>query len=959
MLPSDLHPLPDALKQAAETHWQAIQSAAALTWDAARTEQALRVLACSRFVSEQLLKQPELLADLATADLWRACDEAEYETRLQVQLATVEQEAALLVLLRRFRRREMLRIVWRDLARTATLEDTTRELSALADACIRIALDWWHTRLVQTLGEPVSAEGRPQRLIVLGMGKLGAGELNLSSDIDLIFTYPEAGDTQGGRRSLSNQEFFTQLGQKLIQALDNHTADGQVFRVDMRLRPWGQSGALVLDFNALEHYYQSQGRDWERYAMIKARPITGDADEVARLMDMLRPFTYRRYIDYSAIESLRDMKGMIEREVRRKGMEDNIKLGAGGIREVEFIVQSFQLIRGGREPGLREPALLTVLQRLGEEHYLPLEAVAELEAAYRFLRNTEHALQAWEDRQTQNLPDSAEARAALAAALGFVDWPAFAQALQQQRDTVRRHFNRVVTGSDNADSDNPEAGNVWLMLWQDELGEAAARDALSAFADPEAVLARLKPLREGAALRMTQAVARQRLDRFMPLLLAAVAAASTPDETLRRILPLVEAVLRRTAYLVLLVENHGALEQLVRLCAASPWIAEQLSRHPALLDELLDPRTLYSLPDRQDLAQELRQHMLRLPLEDIEQQLDGLRYFRLAYGLRVAACEVSGTLPLMKVSDQLTWLAEALLEYTLELAWQDSLQRHGLPGGLGDDLRPFVVIGYGKLGGIELGHGSDLDLVFLYDAPPDALSRGSRPLENAAFFTRLGQRLIHLLTAQSTLGRLYEVDMRLRPSGASGLLVSSLAAFEDYQRQSAWTWEHQALVRSRPVAGSAALAQRFEALRTDLLCQPRDLPALRRDVAAMREKMREHLLSASERKAADDAPFALKQGVGGIVDIEFMMQYAVLAQAAAHPALAVFTDNVRILEALAQEGLLTGAEVDRLRAAWLDYRMAQHRLALQQQSDRVPAGEFLAHREAVRQQWQAWLASDD
>jgi len=646
---------------------------------------------------------------------------------------------------------------------------------------------------------------------------------------------------------------------------------------------------------------------------------------------------------------------MIAREVRRKGMEANVKLGPGGIREIEFIVQSFQLIRGGQEPALRERYILSVLAWLGQNDYLPADAASELREAYVFLRNAEHAIQGLEDRQTQMLPEAATARAAVAHVMGFVDWPAFIKELDKHRAIVQRHFAEVVSGGEQTNAAS-SGQQEWRALWLGELAGGAALQRLSAFSDPAQAQQRLQSLRESAAVRVMQSQGRERLDQFMPVLLAMLADNDTPDETLARLLPLVEAVVRRTAYLVLLLENRGALQQLIRLCAASPWIAGQLARHPALLDELLDPRTLYSVPDRAGIAQALQEHMLRVPTDDLEQQMDQLRYFRLAHGLRIAACEVTDALPLMKVSDQLTWLAEAMLCYALELAWADMERKHGAPGDAGDDPRPFIVIGYGKLGGIELGHGSDLDLVFLYDAPPEAATTGERALDNASFFTRLGQRLIHILTAQTTLGRLYEVDMRLRPSGASGLLVSTVAAFEQYQQKDAWTWEHQALVRARVVAGSAGLAGQFARVRQQVLCRERDPAVLKHDVSDMRRKMREQLLSPEER--AGTGNFPLKQGPGGIVDIEFMVQYAALAWAHQYPSLIRYTDNVRILEALAAEGLLDAAMAASLKAAWIDYRMALHRLALQEQSGSVDAGAFPEHRAAVMAQWEAWLGDE-
>ncbi len=837
------------------------------------------------------------------------------------------------------------------------MEETTAELSALADLCIDAALDWHQRQLVQECGEPRAAEdGSPQRLVVIGMGKLGAGELNLSSDVDLMFTYPHSGETDGPR-PLGNQEFFIRLGQRLIKSLDQVTADGFVFRVDMRLRPYGSAGPLVISFGAMEDYYQDQGRDWERYAMIKARAVAGDLAAGARLLDALRPFTYRRYIDFSAIESLRAMKQMIQREVARRRLQDNIKLGPGGIREIEFVAQCFQLIRGGRDRVLQEPNLQKVLHALVELGSLPGGVVEELIDAYRFLRNTEHAIQGFQDKQTQELPAAEYPRAALAWLLVRGDWPAFLAELQHHRDQVGMHFGNVIASPDDTGEHPGSAATAsWRELWGDPPEYPVAMLAEAGHEDAEEVWRRLETLRQGPLLQRMQNLGRERLDRFMPLLLEAVTHAGQPSSTLLRILPLVEAVLRRTAYLVLLEENPGALRQLVVLCEASPWIARELATHPVLLDELLDPRTLYHAPDKAELQADLRQQLLRVDWEDLEAQMEALRYFRLAHVLRVAASEVTGRLPLMKVSDYLTWIAEVILEHVLALAWNNLVRRHGRPGRVdGSPCDPdFIIVGYGKLGGIELGHGSDLDLVFIHDGAPDGVTDGDREIDNSVFFTRLGQRIIHILTTQTPLGALYEVDMRLRPSGASGLLVSSLKAFTEYQDKEAWTWEHQALVRARPVAGDAALARRFEAVRAQVLCRERDLPALRADVIAMRERMREHLRPRDTETA--EAPWLdLKQGAGAIVDIEFMVQYAVLAWSRQHPALARFTDNIRILESLEQAGLLPADEVRALTQAYKDYRGRAHRLSLQHQPGRAPLAEFEAQRAVVTACWERLL----
>jgi len=945
--------LPEALSSLALTAWSvtlenadtvtrtALASAAAVP---GLQEQLFRVLACSRFAADLCAQRPCLLSALIdSGDLHRSLSESELMDGIETACPDTAQLARDL---RSFRAHHMLRIIWRDFCRLADTLETTRDASLLAEACLVHTQRLLHAELAERFGEPCDRSGAPQQLIVVAMGKLGARELNVSSDIDLIFTYPESGETEGGQRSISNGEFFTKLGQGLIRALDELRADGFVFRVDMRLRPYGESGPLVQNFRALEAYYEQQGREWERYALIKARPVTGDPARASELMQTLRPFIYRRYIDFGVIHSLRDMKRMIQAEVQRRGLSDNVKLGSGGIREIEFIGQCFQLIRGGSEQRLQQRELLPTLRRCGQLGLLPTTAVTELSDAYRFLRDTEHAIQGWQDRQTQTLPSDPLARAALACIMAFASWEDFSAALAAQRALVAGHFADLIATADEEDS--PGSG-----LW----GAEPDTDALAAlgYAEPEASRDTLRALHDSGRVQHLQTEGRERLDRFMPRLVEACARAVPPDRALQRLLPLVEAVLRRSAYLVLLEENPGALDELVQLASASPWIAEQLAHYPMLLDELLDRTTLYQAADRAALANALADQLGALPLTDLEQQMEQLRYFKATQVLRVAACEISGKLPLMQVSDNLTWIAEVIIEHVLAVAWENLVVNHGAPERT-DAGAGLAVIGYGKLGGIELSYGSDLDLVFLYDADPEGETRGPRKIANPVFYTRLAQRMIHILEARTGRGQLYEIDMRLRPSGASGLLVAPLSGFERYQRTEAWTWEHQALVRARPVAGDPVIAEGFAAVRRAVLCTVRDGQAVRDEVVRMRARMRDHLLPASAATAGDS--FHLKQGLGGIVDIEFMVQYAVLAWAAQHPTLADWSDNIRILETLAQVQLLPAAMAQSLRSAYLALRTAAHQHALQQADDSVPAAEFAAHRSAVLAAWQRLLGDE-
>lgn len=918
--------------------------------------QQTRLFTASQFARQVCERHPDVLDALkSSGDLSRSYADHELSEILSATLAACGDGEALSRELRRFRRREMLRILWRDFNRLAPTMETTRDTSLLAEACVQQALNWWHKELALHYGEPRSAKGELQQLVVLAMGKLGARELNVSSDIDLIFCFPESGQTDGSDRSLSNQEFFTRLGQRLIAALDQVTVDGFVFRVDMRLRPYGESGPLVVNFAAMEAYYEEQGRDWERYALIKARAITGGAANSSTLMACLTPFVYRRYIDFGVIESLRAMKQMIRVEVERRGLQQDIKLGPGGIREVEFIVQCFQLIRGGRSSALRRAELLPVLTALVAEGCLPASAEEDLRLAYLFLRDVEHAIQGYEDRQTQCLPTDSAARAGLLAAMGFQDWPAFEVQLKLHRAAVTRHFEALI-----AEPDQAETESLGRVLWPDSL----QKEALQAmgYDDGEAVLAALISLRDSPRLRQLQAAGRERLDQFMPQLLTAAAEMENSDTTLQRLLPLVQAVARRSAYLALLMENPRALQELVLLCSASPWISAEIARNPVLLDELLDAADLYSAPDRDALIDELTQQLARLAPDDLEASMDALRYFKASQQLRIAASEVTGRLPLMQVSDKLTFLAEAILEQALRLSWQDMVRRHGHPQrGDGDQRRRlgadgiedcgFVVVGYGKLGGIELGHGSDLDLVFIYDDAVRAATDGERALDAAVFFTRLGQRIIHILDARTAMGPLYDVDMRLRPEGNSGMLVASFRGFSEYQQNAAWTWEHQALVRARVIAGDRALAQRCEDLRRNVLCQARSREVLASEVTEMRSKMRENLLPA---RADGNDLFHLKHGHGGIVDIEFMVQYCVLAWAGEYPALAAWTDNIRILETLLQQSILDEAQATSLKDAYINYRSVAHQLSLQEQPDTVEAARFAQQRAAVIDCWQ-WL----
>ncbi len=947
--------LNEALAEQAELAWQHIMERCepalesellSLAGDTSIQKQLSRVLACSPFVAQLVRSQPELLRDLLSFGSLPATL-PEDELSVQLQRLLVEQGVELSLVLRQFRQYHMARIIWRDFCRLADTCETMRDTSALAEACITHALEFSRTQLEARFGKPIGAiSGSHQQLIVLAMGKLGAGELNVSSDIDLIFVFPEAGKTDNEAASISNQEFFTKLGQALISALDQVTVDGFVFRVDMRLRPYGDSGALVSNFVALEQYYQQQGRDWERYALIKARPITGNPRCAEELMETLRPFVYRRYVDFGVIESLRSMKAMINSEVRRRKLHNDVKLGHGGIREVEFIAQCFQLIRGGRDLGLQRRELLAVLSECAHLGCLPDEVVSELRSAYLFLRDSEHAIQGYRDKQTQALPDDELARSAMATIMGFNSWQDYGEQLETHRLVVAHHFQELIAAAQGDESGTTVDSQPWDELFSIEaLTETGFKRA-----DRSLVL--LEELRDSGRVVTLQNEGKTRLQQFMPQLLQACAETGDPDAALERLMPLVVSVLRRSAYLALLLENPPAMHELVSLCAASPWIARQMSQSPVLLDELLNRESLYTAPDKSLLQDELRQQVARLGLDDLEAQMDALRYFKASHVLRVAASELAGRLPLMQVSDKLSWIAEVILAQVINVAWADLAAKYGEPARVGSG-RGFAIFGYGKLGGIELSYSSDLDLVFVYEAQKQGVTNGQRSIDNTVFYTRLGQRIIHILDTRMAMGKLYEVDMRLRPSGESGMLVITAEGFRKYQEETAWTWEHQALVRARFVAGDKYVAQKVEDIRTDILCRQRDLLALAGEVEQMRRKMRDHLLP---KQTSSAGKFHLKQGEGGIVDIEFMVQYAVLAWSHKVPELARWTDNVRILEVLGREGLFEPEECESLSQAYLAYRSASHQFALQQQPGVTPAECFNDLSTEVKRKWQQLFA---
>ncbi|MFW1955431.1 bifunctional [glutamate--ammonia ligase]-adenylyl-L-tyrosine phosphorylase/[glutamate--ammonia-ligase] adenylyltransferase [Acinetobacter guillouiae] len=899
-------------------------------------EQLQKTLHASQYAEQVLsLHQATLEHDYAIDQFQQSLSTAQIQQLVYDHLVNIQDENTWMKVLRILRARLMFRWIWQDANQLTNVVKLTRELSDFADACIVAAKDFARIPLLAKHGEPMGYNGKLQDLIVIGMGKLGAQELNLSSDIDLIFAFDEQGESNG-RKCIDVQQFCILWGQKLIYLLDHITADGFVFRVDMRLRPWGDGSALAISHVALEKYLSQHGREWERYAWIKARIITGGQDGDS-LLDMTRPFVFRKYVDYTAFEAMREMKAMIEREVARRNIADDIKLGAGGIREVEFIVQVFQLIYGGAKLELQDRQCLVSLKHLGEAGLLDHQSVVDLEDAYLFLRRVEHAIQALNDQQTQSLPTEPELRQRIIDTLGFDDWDAFIDFLNQKRSKVTFQFEHLIK---EKGLDSPIESFSQLESQLNEILDSNAQNLIHEFW-------------YGHAIKKLPAKAVQRLKEFWPHLVEAVLQSNSPQVALMRLMPLVESVMRRTVYLVMLIESKGALQRLVKMATVSPWICEELTHYPVLLDEFLSMD--FELPRRDYLEDSLRQQLLRIEIDQVEDQMRVLRLFKKSNVLTVAASDVLAESPLMKVSDALTDIAEVSVIATLNLAYQTVAKRHGYPvdaEGLRCSLdhMAYAVIGYGKVGGIELGYGSDLDLVFIHYMDEQADTDGQKAISGFEFAMRVAQKFMSLMTTQTLDGRVYEIDTRLRPSGEAGLLVTSLKAFEQYQLKSAWLWEHQAIVRARSIAGEQSLRAKFEELRCRVLTLPREEETVRKEVLNMRQKMKDHLGSSKDQKK--DGIFHLKQDAGGIVDIEFMAQYVVLAWSGTNPDLAHYSDNVRILEDAAKAGCLSSDDVSALIQAYLSERAESHRLALANHNMQVSAADWHDTREVVCKLWQ-------
>ncbi len=1011
--------VPSSLMQIAQQHFAQLleksQGLAVNQTDLAQYKnEILTCFAMSDFVSRTALQYPKEFIDALPQLMRKDAISADFHLdNLKASFPPAneianEQEA--IHTLRKQRQLSMLKIAWCDICGTQTTQTSLKATSKLANYLICRAYELAFNSLTERFGQPENN----QQLLILGMGKLGGEELNFSSDIDLIFTYPSSGNTQGGRKSTEHQAYFTKVAQKLIQLLDTITYGGQVYRVDMRLRPLGDSGPLVLPFSAFETYYQEQGRQWERFAMQKMR-IINDTPFNDELYDIVRPFVYRKYIDYTTLESIREMKLLIEKEVKRRQISNNIKLGKGGIREVEFFVQSLQLIHGGRTPSLQTPSILQAMQRLQEEDLLDPNVHQQIKSDYLYLRRTEHFLQAFNDEQTQTLPleehhDNASAIAnmhngdtpvvlsqdqkdelrltALLKENEAADAPqhGYRQNIKTCMKRINRIFKDVIedANSPRADSENDaDSSNddkffedLWLVefsqeeftvtLYEHNLSEQGSNtqklnESSAAYLYDCLTNFRKKTERSGVSQRALKSI-----NRLMPLLLSEfeVFEGKFSQHEVMGVFIILNTISGRVTYIDLLLENPEVRARLLRLCRKSLWVSEQISQYPLLLDELLHPLYLdkneTSLDEwKTNCADELRQTLLRVEIEDVELLMETLRAFKHTNQLRIAAADISGTLAINQVSDKLTLLAEVIMHQVIEYAWQITVQSFGAPQckeqpHASSPSKYFALIAYGKFGGIELSYDSDLDVVFLHNADLSLSTdnTGTRKhLSNQEFYIKLVQRISQICTTKTYSGILYDIDLRLRPSGNSGLLVSHIDSYSDYQHNKAWTWEHQAMVRSRAVYADIELAKAFNNVRASIIALPRDANTLRKEVHEMRNKMRDHLLKSNQEK------IDLKQSYGGIVDIEFLVQYWVLlngqykAEDESTGALSRWSDNLRLLDTLQAHGLISTAQKQTLCEAYLLLRHTNHRVQLANQRSARKSKKLEAAMQAVTSEY--------
>ena len=965
----------DMLKEHASKQYQTLiekhQSEVFSTYE----HEIKRAFSLSDFIAKTAIQYPDRFSKILPSLIENAkspspsYQHVSFNAELEKRLAEVSLEPQLHAQIRQFRHITMLKIAWLDMLSNADFNESLDAISELANVCINQALAWLYDKACLRYGHPEDK----QCLLVLGMGKLGGNELNFSSDIDLIFVYPSQGETDHPRKPIEHQVFFMKLAQKLIAALHQTTVDGQAYRVDMRLRPLGESGPLVVSAPAFELYYQEQGRDWERFAMQKARIIntktSDNAVYIQEIEDIIRPFVYRKYLDFTTLESLRNMKQLIETEVKRRGLTDNIKLGAGGIREVEFFVQCHQLVHAGRITECQLPSLYKAMRALVQHNVLYSDIAIELLEHYTLLRRVEHFLQAFKDEQTQTLPSNELDRHRLCALLKCASYKACTVLIRSAMSSIHNAFKGLIEAQSSTKKETLNH-SVFADLWQLEMGMDEASALLAKEMSQQSAMALIDKIQD-LKTRLSKVglgdKGRHTLQRLIPALIKQCMSYNSEqvslntDEsklnTLQTLFGLIIKISGRTTYLELLSEHKSVRERLIYLFTQSKWVAQQIINFPLLLDELLHPAYLSeddkSLKNwRDEFDNALRIQLLRVELDDTEAQMDALRYFKITQQLRIAAADLSGHIPVNKVSDKLTLLAETLLSASVELAWQQVSSKFGEPSDASQQDKRFGIIAYGKMGGWEMSYGSDIDMVCIHESDKSGVTNGDKQISNTEFYVKLVQRISHLFTSKTYLGELYELDLRLRPSGNSGLLVTHLDRFNEYQQNKAWTWEHQALTRSRFVYGSDTLKTKFNKARHQIISQQRDESKLKQDVIEMRAKMRAHL-DKSDAEYVD-----LKQSKGGITDLEFLVQYLVLKYAHQHPELSTWSDNLRILDTLARCEIVDQAMATQLQSAYLAIRNKTHGLALQDKKLSASSDPVLQNFEIISRHYENFLGDE-
>ena len=881
-----------------------------------------RLAIASRYALTQLKRHPEWIDHLPELESFQL--DAQIIELVEGEKIDLDQVKCAL---RQYRHRKLLEIIYLDTVLEQPLEATLLQQSNLADQLIRAALDICQRQLSAKHGQPLEENGDAMALNVITMGKLGGRELNFSSDIDLICSYDSDGELSGYGQ-LTYQEYFSRVVRLLNQLLGETTADGFVYRVDLRLRPWGESGPVVLSHSALEHYYQLHGREWEQYAMVKARVISGSDASRLSLANLLKPFVYRKYLDYRVFDGLATLKAKIDAQAKSGGMRVNLKLGQGGIREIEFFVQAFQILRGGRNHRLQCSGIFAAFEALQQHQIVDLPSLQKLRDAYCFLRLLENRIQMFEDQQTHDLPDNQLQQQRIAMTMGFADWDAIVLELQQHRRQVSACFKDLFKQTDNPrpeiiidDSFSDGGGDQrWDLIDDSGIeGTAEITESLNRFI-------------KSRAWGYMSARARQRFTLLLPGLIEALRMSQQPADLFARLLRLFSSIAGRSVYFELLFQNQALLARLASLFDRSEWIADEVSQYPMLLENLIQSGDRDRF-DKATLLQRLQQQLATIE-GDTELELDSLRLFKREQTLVIASAELAQEIDADQVSHYLCDLAEVVLEVVYQLARHALEQQYGVPECSADGERrtaQFAIIGYGKLGGYEMHYQSDLDLIFLHDSSGEQQhTNGLKMIENSVFFARLAQKIISMTSVLTASGKLYEIDSRLRPEGTSGLLVSSCSAYQRYQLEKAWTWEHQALVRARPVAGSMGLKPSFEQIRIGVLCLPRDDETLRREIVDMRERM------YRSKRPPQGARVDLKQSRGGMVDIEFMVQYWVLSQANSIGSDCLYSDNISLLKALFRQNLITGSQ-SRLVEIYQSYHRLLHESVLQNKSAEVDA----------------------